>query len=212
MRRTIAKRLTESKQQLPHYYLTMDIRLDVIEAMRKKMNLSINDFILKASGYAMTKCPTVNSVWQGDNIRQYNNVDISMAVATPNGLITPIVSDVINKSLEAIHEELNYLYERARENKLSPREYQGGTFTVSSLGTSGIKHFTAIINSPQSAILAVGKGENRVLVTESGGMEVGKMMTVTMSCDHRVVDGAVGAKWLGYFKESMENPLLLSSV
>ena len=212
MRRTIAERLTESKQQLPHYYLTMEVKLDVIEAVRQKMNLSINDFILKASGYAMTKCPTVNSVWKGDSIRQYNNVDISMAVATPNGLITPIVVDVINKPLDVIHDELNSLYEKARNNNLSPQEYQGGTFTVSSLGSLGIKHFTAIINSPQSAILAVGKGENRVLATDSGGMTIAKVVTVTMSCDHRVIDGAVGAKWLGYFREAMENPLLLLSV
>jgi pyruvate dehydrogenase E2 component (dihydrolipoamide acetyltransferase) len=211
MRRTIAKRLTESKQQLPHYYLSMDISLNVIDGVRKKMNLSINDFILKSSGYAMTKCPTVNSVWKDDKIRQYSNVDISMAVATSDGLITPIVTDVNNKPLESIHEELDILYEKAKNNKLQPQDYQGGTFTVSSLGTFGIKHFTAIINSPQSAILAVGRGEKKVLVTESGTFEISKVMTVTLSCDHRVIDGAVGAKWLNHFKEAMENPILLYS-
>jgi pyruvate dehydrogenase E2 component (dihydrolipoamide acetyltransferase) len=209
MRRTIAKRLTESKQQHPHYYLSIDITLNVIDGVRKKMNLSINDFILKSAGYAMTKCPTVNSVWKDDKIRQYSNVDISMAVATADGLITPIVTDVNNKHIASIHEELGVLYEKAKNNKLQPQDYQGGTFTVSSLGTFGIKHFTAIINSPQSAILAVGKGEKRVLVTESGTFEIAKVMTVTLSCDHRVIDGAVGAKWLNHFKEAMENPILL---
>lgn len=208
MRRTIARRLTESKQQIPHYYLTIDVKLDLIDTF-KLPSISINDFILKAAGYAMLKCPTVNSVWQGEHIRQYKSVDIAMAVATPDGLITPIVPDVVNKSLSQIHSELSALYEKARSNKLSPTEYQGGTFTVSSLGSLGIKSFTAIINSPQSAILAVGKAEPRVLVSKNGGMEISKVMSVTLSCDHRVVDGAAGAEWLGYFKEAVENPILL---
>lgn len=213
MRRTIANRLTKSKQDIPHYYLTKDIRLDALEAARSQFPAeqkpTLNTFILKAAAYALKQCPQVNSVWQEDVIRQYNRADICMAVATSTGLITPIVTDVYARSLSSIHSTLTDLYKKARDNRLAPNEYQGGTFTISSLGTKDICEFTAIINAPQSAILAIGKGEPRVLVTKNGGMEIAKVMTVTLSCDHRVIDGAVGADWLQHFQAAMENPLVM---
>ena len=211
MRKTIAARLTQSKQEIPHYYLTKDIRLDALEAARSQFpeKPTLNAFILKAAAYALRKCPAVNSTWQGDVIRQHNRADICMAVATPTGLITPIVTDVSARSLSSIHTTLLELYEKARSNRLAPQEYQGGTFTISSLGSQGIREFTAIINAPQSAILAVGRGEQRVQVTKNGGMEIAKLMTVTLSCDHRVIDGAVGADWLRHFQDAMENPLIM---
>ncbi|CAO3684126.1 hypothetical protein G6F70_001940 [Rhizopus microsporus] len=217
MRKIIATRLAESKQQVPHYYLTTEINMEKINKLREVLNkssdgkykLSVNDFVIKASALALKKVPEVNSAWQGDFIRQYNTADISVAVATPNGLITPIVSSAESKGLSAISNQVKDMAKRARDGKLAPHEYQGGTFTISNLGMYGIKHFTAIINPPQSCILAVGGTQQKVVVDETSekGFAVRDVMEVSLSADHRVVDGAVGATWMQAFKEYMENPL-----
>ena len=210
MRKVIANRLTQSKQEIPHYYLSVDIQMDKIIELRSKFNstavlqetfgefkLSVNDFIVKAAGLALKKVPECNSAWYGDFIRQYETVDICVAVATPSGLITPIIPAADTKGLVAISGKVRELASRARINKLKPEEYQGGTFTISNLGMYGVDSFTAIINPPQSCILAVG-------ATKPVG-DIQKM-TVTLSCDHRVVDGATGARWLAQFKKFLEDP------
>ncbi|CEJ00564.1 Putative Pyruvate dehydrogenase complex dihydrolipoamide acetyltransferase [Rhizopus microsporus] len=217
MRKIIATRLAESKQQVPHYYLTTEINMEKINKLREVLNkssdgkykLSVNDFVIKASALALKKVPEVNSAWQGDFIRQYNTADISVAVATPNGLITPIVGSAESKGLSAISNQVKDMAKRARDGKLAPHEYQGGSFTISNLGMYGIKHFTAIINPPQSCILAVGGTQQKIVVDEASekGFAVRDVMEVALSADHRVVDGAVGATWMQAFKEYMENPL-----
>lgn len=215
MRKIIAQRLTESKQAIPHYYLSVDIRMDTLLQVRERFNakgsgefkISVNDFLVKAAARAMTDVPAVNSAWHGTFIRQYHQADISVAVATDNGLITPIIANANLKGLVAISSEMRDLVSRARENKLRPEQFQGGTFTISNLGMFGIKHFTAIINPPQSCILAVGTTEQRIIPHEDGSPQMANMMTVTMSCDHRVVDGATGAHWLKYFKKYLEDPV-----
>lgn len=216
MRKTIAKRLVESKQTVPHYYLTVEVRMDTLLATRAEMNksldgkakLSVNDFVIKAAAMAMHKVPEVNSSWQDTFIRQYNNVDVSVAVATPQGLITPIVFDADRKGLTSINEDVLSLAEKAKNSTLQPQEFQGGTFTISNLGMFGVKSFTAIINPPQACILAVGSSEERLVADEStaSGYRKTQVMSVTLSCDHRVVDGAVGAQWLKVFKQNMEQP------
>ncbi|TBU61989.1 dihydrolipoamide acetyltransferase [Dichomitus squalens] len=220
MRKTIGTRLTQSKQELPHYYLTVDINMDKVLKLREVFNkslgekdksakLSVNDFVLKAVALALADVPEANSAWLGDVIRQYKKADISVAVATPTGLITPIIKDVGSKGLASISAEGKALAKKARDGKLQPQEYQGGTFTVSNLGMFGISHFTAIINPPQSCILAVG-GTQPTLVPapeEERGFKVVQNMKVTLSADHRTVDGAVGARWLAAFKGYLENPL-----
>ncbi|KAI8146068.1 pyruvate dehydrogenase complex dihydrolipoamide acetyltransferase [Fennellomyces sp. T-0311] len=217
MRRVIATRLSESKQSVPHYYVTVEINMDKINKLREVLNksadgkykLSVNDFIIKASALSLKKVPEVNSAWQGDFIRQYNTADISVAVATPNGLITPIVTGAESRGLADISTNIKDLATRARNGKLAPHEYQGGSFSISNLGMFGVKHFTAIINPPQSCILAIG-GTNQKLVpdeTKENGFAVRSTMEVTLSSDHRVVDGAIAATWLQAFKEYMENPL-----
>ncbi|KAL5493444.1 hypothetical protein EMCRGX_G014628 [Ephydatia muelleri] len=214
MRKTIASRLQQAKQTIPHYYLTVDIIMDDLLKLRTELNgyveqkLSVTDFLIKAAALAMAEVPEVNSSWMGDFIRQYHNVDVSVAVSTEGGLITPIVVSAETKGLKAINANMKDLAERARLGKLKPHEFQGGTFTISNLGMFGIKQFTAVINPPQSCILAVGKTEKRVIVDEGeqGSQRVANVMTVTLSCDHRVVDGAVGAKWLGAFKSLLERP------
>lgn len=218
MRQVIAKRLTLSKQTIPHYYLNIDVCVDKILSVRKQLNaaqersggkkISVNDFIIKASALACKKVPEANSAWMGDFIRQYNTMDISIAVATDNGLITPIVFNVETKGLAQIAQDVSILAAKAREGKLQPQEFQGGTFTISNLGMFGIKNFSAVINPPQACILAVG-GAEQVVVVDSGassGFRSSHVMTVTLSCDHRVVDGAVGAQWLAEFKTLMEHP------
>lgn len=221
-RAVTAKRLTQSKQTIPHYYLTVDLEIDTALKIRKDLNeqftksgeadanslkLSINDFVVKAAALACRKVPEANSAWMDTVIRKYNTVDVCVAVATENGLITPIVFNADKKGLSSISLDVNALAKKARSNKLQPHEFQGGTFTISNLGMFGIKSFAAVINPPQSCILAVGGAEKRVVPTDDkGGHKVATYMTVTLSCDHRVVDGAVGAKWLEYFKKYMENP------
>ncbi|KAI9296587.1 pyruvate dehydrogenase [Neoconidiobolus thromboides FSU 785] len=219
IRKVIATRLTESKQQIPHYYLTVEANVDSVLKLRQHLNsksddkykLSVNDFITKASALAMKDVPEVNSSWHGDFIRQYNTADISIATATPTGLITPIVKSVEGKGLSSISNEIKSLAARARNNELKPHEYQGGSFTISNLGMFGVNNFTAIVNPPQSCILAVGATQSRIVVdaTAEKGFKEASILTVTLSCDHRVVDGAVGAKWLKAFKGYLENPLTM---
>merc|ERR1712168_366617 len=217
MRKTIASRLCESKNSIPHYYLTRTIRTDAINELRGQLNqisdvkISVNDFIIKAASLACLKVPEANSAWMGDTIRQYNVVDMSVAVATPNGLITPIVFDSHTKGLAQISSDVKRLAAKARDGKLQPAEFVGGTFTISNLGMMGIDHFTAIINPPQSCILAVGGNTQRLIPSDNNekGFEVVTEMKVTLSCDHRTVDGAVGAQWLKHFAEFIENPITM---
>lgn len=214
MRKTIAARLLESKQTVPHYYLSVDCNLDKLLAARKEINtagdglfkISVNDFIIKASAMALKKVPTANVSWTDQAMVVYDRADISVAVATPGGLITPIVKDADNKSLKVISEEVKDLATRARDGKLKPEEYQGGTFSLSNLGMFGISQFSAIINPPQACILAVGAGEQRAIVKD-GAVVPATMMTCTASFDHRAIDGAVGAELLSAFKTFIENPL-----
>ncbi|KAL0144182.1 pyruvate dehydrogenase complex dihydrolipoamide acetyltransferase [Mucor lusitanicus] len=209
MRKIIASRLSESKQQVPHYYLTVEINMDKTNKLREVLNksaegkykLSVNDFVVKASALALKSVPEVNAAWQGDFIRQYNSADICVAVATPAAAET--------KGLSTISSQVKDLATRARDGKLAPQEYQGGSFTISNLGMFGVSNFTAIINPPQSCILAVGGAQQKVVADETteSGFAVRNVMEVTLSADHRVVDGAVGATWLQAFKGFMENPL-----
>ncbi len=224
MRKTIAKRLTESKQQVPHFYLSVDCELDALLASRKQMNdaaakaagkdekpaykLSVNDMVIKAVAMALREVPAANASWTDNAIQQYNNVDISVAVAMEGGLITPIVQNADQKGLAQISNEAKDLITRARTGKLQPSEYQGGGFSISNLGMYGIKNFNAIINPPQGCILAVGAGEERVVV-KGGEFKAMTAMTVTLSCDHRVVDGAVGAEFLAAFKRYIESPVMM---
>lgn len=216
IRAVIAKRLLESKQAIPHYYLSVDVHMDAALAMREQFNkmmekekvkVSVNDIIIKAIAMASKKVPEGNSAWMGDIIRQYNNVDVSVAVSTENGLITPIVFGADTKGIVQISKDVKALAAKAREGKLQPQEFQGGTITVSNLGMFGIKNFSAIINPPQSIILAVGTTEARLVPAKNEkGYKTAQYMSVTASCDHRTVDGAVGAQWLAAFKSFMENP------
>ena len=214
MRRTIAKRLLESKTTIPHFYLTIECNIDELMRLRAEWNgrpnahykISVNDFVIRASALAMRKIPAVNASWADDTVRFYDNVDISVAVATPEGLITPIIRNADTKGLAAISNEMKELAVKAREKKLKPEEFMGGGFSISNLGMFGIKEFSAVINPPQSAILAVGKGEQRPVV-KNGALAIGTMMSCTVSCDHRVVDGAVGAEFLQVFQGLIEDPL-----
>lgn len=220
MRRTIGARLTQSKQELPHYYLTVSVNMDKVLKLREVFNksltqkdntakLSVNDFIVKAVACALNDVPEANSAWLGEVIRTYKKADICVAVATPTGLITPIVKDAGSKGLATISAETKALAKKARDGKLQPAEYQGGTFTISNLGMFGVDHFTAIINPPQSCILAVGSTEPTLVPApeEERGFKTAQIMKVTLSSDHRTVDGAVGARWLSAFKGYLENPL-----
>jgi pyruvate dehydrogenase E2 component (dihydrolipoamide acetyltransferase) len=224
MRKVIARRLTESKQQVPHFYLTVECELDKLLDIRKDLNfeaesiagkdkkpaykLSVNDFVIKASALALRKIPGANASWSDEAILQYNNVDISVAVAIDGGLITPIVKNADQKNVTAISGEMKDLAARARQNKLAPEEFQGGGFSISNLGMYGVKHFAAIVNPPQGCILAVGAGEERVVVRH-GQMVIRNVMDVTLSVDHRAVDGALGAEFLQAFKHYVEHPGLL---
>jgi len=214
MRKVIAKRLQESKHQIPHYYLTVECNMDQTIALRKELNatyekegvkLSVNDFIIKAVALACKRVPACNSAWQDTFIREFHTVDVSVAVDTGKGLITPIVQGVEGKGLAEISDTVKTLAGKAKEGKLQPQEFQGGTITVSNLGMFGINQFTAIINPPQACILAVGGTEQKVVAVNNAPC-VASVMRVTLSCDHRVVDGAVGAQWLQHFKKFMENP------
>nr|XP_056716205.1 dihydrolipoyllysine-residue acetyltransferase component of pyruvate dehydrogenase complex, mitochondrial [Euleptes europaea] len=215
IRKVIAQRLMQSKQTIPHYYLSVDVDMGEILVLRKELNqetpenvkLSVNDFIIKASALACLKVPEANSSWLDTVIRQNHVVDVNVAVSTPAGLITPIVFNAHIKGLASINRDVVTLAAKAREGKLQPHEFQGGTFTVSNLGMYGIKNFSAIINPPQACILAVGGSEKRLVPADNEkGFDVASMMSVTLSCDHRVVDGAVGAQWLAEFKKFLEKP------
>ncbi|XP_025896779.1 dihydrolipoyllysine-residue acetyltransferase component of pyruvate dehydrogenase complex, mitochondrial [Nothoprocta perdicaria] len=218
IRRVIAQRLMQSKQTVPHYYLSIDVNMGEVLVLRKELNqvvsdnikLSVNDFIIKASALACLKVPEANSSWMDTVIRQNHVVDVSVAVSTPAGLITPIVFNAHVKGLASISKDVVSLATKAREGKLQPHEFQGGTFTVSNLGMYGIKNFSAIINPPQACILAVGSSEKRLVPADNEkGFDVASVMSVTLSCDHRVVDGAVGAQWLVEFKNFLEKPVTM---
>ncbi|MDE1901115.1 MAG: pyruvate dehydrogenase complex dihydrolipoamide acetyltransferase [Alphaproteobacteria bacterium] len=211
VRKVIARRLTESKQLVPHFYLSVDIELDALLELRKHLNeasgakISVNDCVIRATALAMKKIPASNASWTDNAILQYKDADVSVAVATPNGLITPIIKKADTKSLAQISREMKDLAARARDGKLRPEEFQGGGFSVSNLGMFGVKSFSAIINPPQSCILAVGAGEQRAVVKD-GAIKVATVMTCTLSVDHRAVDGSVGAEFLQAFKPLIEKP------
>jgi len=214
-RKVIAKRLTEAKQTVPHFYLSVDCELDALLELRKNLNealdnakLSVNDFIIKAVAMALKQVPAANASWAEEGILRYKNVDVSVAVATPSGLITPIVKQADGKNLASISTEMKDLATRAKDGKLKPEEFMGGGFTISNLGMFGIKNFQAIINPPQGCILAVGAGEPRAVVKD-GQLAIATIMSCTLSVDHRVVDGAVGAEFLAAFKKLIEKPLKL---
>jgi pyruvate dehydrogenase E2 component (dihydrolipoamide acetyltransferase) len=222
MRRTIAQRLTASVQTIPHFYETMDCDIGRLMAAREEINaaapknkdgkpaykLSVNDFVIKALALALQRIPDANVSWTEAGMLKHKHSDIGVAVALPGGLITPIVRNAESKSLSTISNEMRDLAVRARERKLKPHEYQGGTSSVSNLGMFGIKDFTAVINPPQSTILAVGAGEERAVV-RNGKIEAATVMSVTLSCDHRAVDGALGAELIGAFKMLIENPVMM---
>jgi pyruvate dehydrogenase E2 component (dihydrolipoamide acetyltransferase) len=216
MRKAIARRLTTAKMLIPHFYLTIDCRIDELMAMRARLNerapkgdgafkLSVNDFVVKACALALLRVPEVNASWTENAILRHKHADIGVAVALDFGLITPIVFAAEGKGLAVISNEVKSLAERARAKKLKPQEFEGGSFAISNLGMFGIKDFTAVINPPHAAILAVGAGEARAVVRD-GKIEAATMMTVTLSCDHRVIDGATGALFLQAFKTFIEDP------
>lgn len=220
IRKVTAARMLENKNGAPHYYVSMEVCMDDIVAMRKKLNealgakISVNDFIIKACAKALEEVPICNSQWTADAVRQFSAADISVAVNTQRGLLTPIVFDAGRKSVAEISADVKTLAGKAKENKLQPAEFIGGTFTVSNLGMFGVKQFTAIINSPQACILAVGGTDKKVVPNEgadaaSRPFVAKSVMTVTLSSDHRHVDGVLAATWLQSFQKHMENPLLL---
>ena len=220
MRKTIAKRLVESKQTVPHFYLSLDCELDALMALREQINaaagkdkdgkpaykLSVNDFVIKALAIALQRVPAANAVWAEDRILKMKHSDVGVAVAIEGGLFTPVVRKAEQKTLTAISAEVKDMAGRARNRRLKPEEYSGGSTAVSNLGMFGIKNFQAVINPPQGTILAVGAGESRVVV-KNGAPAVVQAMTVTLSCDHRVVDGALGAELLAAFKQLIESPM-----
>jgi pyruvate dehydrogenase E2 component (dihydrolipoamide acetyltransferase) len=221
IRRIIAKRLSESKQNIPHFYLSIDCNLDKLIVFRNDLNnlsgekdkykISVNDFVIKACARALADVPEANASWGEDGITQYNNIDISVAVAIDNGLVTPIIENADQKGIIQISNQMKDLAKRAKEMKLAPHEFQGGNFTISNLGMYGITNFSAIINPPQSCILSVGAAIDKAVVVD-GEISISKLMTVTLSCDHRVVDGAVGARLLNSFKSYIENPFSLIDI
>jgi pyruvate dehydrogenase E2 component (dihydrolipoamide acetyltransferase) len=217
MRKVIARRLVQSKREAPHFYLTIDCDIDALMEMRTQLNdrapegegafkISVNDFVVRAVALALRAYPNANCSWTDEAIRYYQTVDVSVAVATPNGLITPVIKNADQKGLAAISNEVRQLTARAREGKLKPEEYQGGGFTISNLGMYGIKDFAAVINPPQACLLALGAAEKRPIVKD-GALAVATMMSCTLSIDHRAVDGAVGAEYLQVFKKLIEDPL-----
>ena len=216
MRKTIAKRLGEAKREIPHFYLTVDIELDALLKLRAELNgradadykLSVNDFVIKAAAIALKRVPAANAIFGGDQIYRLTDVDVAVAVALEGGLITPVLRRVDGKGLATISGEMKDLASRARAGKLMPEEYQGGAFCISNLGMYGIKDFAAIINPPQSGILAVGAGEQRPVVKD-GALAIATVMTTTLSVDHRVVDGAVGADVMTHIKAILEDPMAL---
>jgi pyruvate dehydrogenase E2 component (dihydrolipoamide acetyltransferase) len=220
MRKTIAARLTQAKSTIPHFYLTMDCELDNLLEARQRLNvrspkdgpkayrLSVNDFIIKALGLALMRIPAANASWTQQGMLYHKHADVAVAVAVEGGLFTPVIRSVEDKSLVEISQQMRDLAERARKRRLAPHEYQGGSTAVSNLGMYGVKHFDAVINPPQSTILAVGEGEKRPIV-RGNEIQIANMMTVTLSCDHRVVDGALGAQLLSAFKGLIEEPVTM---
>ena len=218
MRKTIAARLSEAKQTIPHFYLRRDIKLDALLKFRSQLNkqleargvkLSVNDFIIKAVANALQQVPACNAVWAGDRVLQLKPSDVAVAVAIEGGLFTPVLKDADMKSLSALSTEMKDLAKRARDRKLAPTEYQGGTFAISNLGMFGIDNFDAIVNPPHAGILAVGTGVKKPVVGEDGELTVATVMSVTMSVDHRVIDGALGAELLQAIVDNLENPLTM---
>ena len=220
MRKVIARRMVESKQQVPHFYLSIDCELDQLLKLRGDLNakapekgegaykLSVNDFVIRASALALRKVPAANAAYSEEGAVMFDAVDISVAVAIPGGLITPIIRNADQKGLAAISSDMKSLAGKAREGKLKPEEFQGGTFSISNLGMFGIKDFQAVINPPQGAILAVGAGEQRPVV-KAGALAIATVMTCTLSVDHRVLDGAIGAEFLAAFKKLIEDPITM---
>ena len=219
MRKTIAKRLQESKQTIPHFYVSVDCELDALLALRAQLNaaapekdgkpgykLSVNDMVIKALALALRDVPDANVSWTDTNMVKHKHADVGVAVSIPGGLITPIIRKAEEKSLSTISNEMKDLGKRAKDRKLKPEEYQGGTTAVSNMGMMGVKSFSAVVNPPHATILAVGAGEERVVV-KNGEMKIANVMTVTLSTDHRCVDGALGAELLGAFKRYIENPM-----
>ena len=222
MRKIIAQRLVQAKQTIPHFYLTIECNLDRLLAAREQINaqapkdkdgkpaykLSVNDFVIKALALALQRVPDANVTWTEGALLKHRSSDVGVAVAIPGGLITPVVRDAHQKSLSAISREMKDFAARARNRRLKPEEYQGGSTAVSNLGMYGIKEFAAVINPPQATILAVGAGEQRAVVID-GKVAIANMMTVTLSTDHRAVDGALGAELLSAFKLLIENPVMM---
>lgn len=215
IRRTIAERLLESKQTIPHFYISIDCIMDKLIDLRKNLNselddvrISINDFIIKAAALSLKKCPEMNSCWEENGIKRYLYSDIAVAVSLDEGLITPIIKKAEDQTVVNISKKVKKLAEKARAGLLAPEEYQGGSFTISNLGMYDIKEFTAIINPPQSSILAVGSARPSTVVIDNK-IQVATIMTVTLSCDHRVIDGAMASEWLKFFKGYLEKPLTM---
>jgi pyruvate dehydrogenase E2 component (dihydrolipoamide acetyltransferase) len=218
MRKTIAARLTEAKQTIPHFYLRRDIKLDALMAFRADLNkqleargvkLSVNDFIIKACALALQSVPDANAVWAGDRVFKLKPSDVAVAVAIEGGLFTPVLKDAEQKSLSALSAEMKDLAARARNRKLAPHEYQGGSFAISNLGMFGIDNFDAVINPPHGGILAVGAGVKKPVVNEAGEISIATVMSVTLSVDHRVIDGALGAELLKAIVDNLENPMAM---
>jgi pyruvate dehydrogenase E2 component (dihydrolipoamide acetyltransferase) len=218
MRRTIAQRLTLSKQTIPHFYLRRSVELDALLAFREQLNkqlesrsvkLSVNDFIIKACAMALQAVPDANAVWAGDRVFKLKPSDVAVAVAIEGGLFTPVLKDADKKSLSALSSEMKDLAARARTRKLAPQEYQGGSFAISNLGMMGIENFDAVINPPHAAILAVGAGLKKPVVKSDGSVGVATVMSMTLSVDHRVIDGALGADLLKAIVENLENPMTM---
>jgi len=222
MRKVIAKRLSEATATIPHFYVSMDIEIDAMIALLGQLNakspakdapgsylVTINDMVIKAAAATLRKVPAVNASWTDDGMALYDDVDISVAVSIPDGLITPIIRQADAKGLATISREMKDLAGRARSGKLKPEEFQGGGFSISNMGMFGVSAFTAIINPPQAAILAVAAGRKRPIVNKDGELAVATVMTCTLSVDHRVADGALGATWMRTFKQVVEDPLSL---
>ena len=218
MRRTIAARLTEAKQTIPHFYLRREVRLDALMAFREQLNkgletrgikLSVNDFIIKACALALQAVPNANAVWAGDRILKLKPSDVAVAVAVDGGLFTPVLRDADSKTLSALSAEMKDLAARAKTKKLAPHEYQGGSFAISNLGMMGVENFDAVINPPHGAILAVGAGIKKPVVMKDNSIGVATVMSMTLSVDHRVIDGALGAEFLKVVVELLENPIAM---
>jgi pyruvate dehydrogenase E2 component (dihydrolipoamide acetyltransferase) len=219
MRRVIAERLLVSKTTIPHFYLNIEVDAEPLMKLRADVNVSaeaagqgkvtVNDFVLKAVIVALTRNPKVNAAWAGDSVIEYGAVNLSVAVAVEDGLVTPVIRDAGKKSLREISDAVKDLATRARNKKLKPEEYQGGTFTVSNLGAYGVESFSAIVNPPQAAILSVGAIVKKPVVNAAGQIVAGQRMAIGLSCDHRVVDGAIGAQYLAELRKLIENPTLM---